>query len=50
MNFFLKILSVIAFFLIITPVGYILRLFGKDYMSRELDENRKSYWIKHEQP
>jgi hypothetical protein len=35
------------FYLIITPIGLTLRLFGHDPMERKLDTERASYWIEH---
>jgi len=34
----------IVFFIIVTPIGLLLRLFGKDIL--RLKRNNKSYWIK----
>ena len=33
------------FFLMITPIGLIARLFGQDFLSLKLDRTAKSYWI-----
>jgi len=37
------ILSVVYFF-IFTPVGIILKLFGKDHLERKIDRHAKTYW------
>lgn len=37
------------FFLIITPVGLIARLTGKDFLSLKLDRQAGSYWISRSQ-
>ena len=37
------------FFLVMTPVGLIARLAGKDFLRLKLDAQAKSYWIKREQ-
>ena len=34
------------FYVILTPTGLTLRLFGKDILDEKLDKRRKSYWIK----
>jgi NADH:ubiquinone oxidoreductase subunit 5 (subunit L)/multisubunit Na+/H+ antiporter MnhA subunit len=47
MNTILKFLFTIIFFVIITPLGLIIRLFGIDYLDQKLQTERKSYWIKH---
>ena len=36
------------FFLVITPVGLLARLFGKDFLSLKLDRAAKSYWLPRE--
>ena len=34
------------FFLIVTPTGMIVRLFGKDILNQKINKTIKSYWIK----
>ena len=36
------------FFLVITPIGLLARLFGKDFLSLKLDAKAKSYWLPRE--
>jgi hypothetical protein len=36
------------FFLVITPIGLVARLFGKDFLSLKLDRSAASYWIPRE--
>lgn len=36
------------FFLVITPIGLILRLFGKDLLNLKFNEKANSYWLKRE--
>lgn len=38
----------IVFYGLIFPMGLIMRLSGKDPMTRRFDDSLKSYWIKHE--
>jgi hypothetical protein len=38
----------ICYFLIITPLAFIGRLFGKDFLSQKLDPQAKSYWLRRE--
>ena len=33
------------FFLFVTPIGILARLFRKDFLARRLDKNAASYWI-----
>jgi len=38
----------IIFFLVITPTGLIMRMFGKDLLRNKFQINNESYWIKKE--
>jgi hypothetical protein len=40
----------LIFYLCIMPVGFLMRLSGKDPMQRRLDPEAKSYWIIREPP
>ena len=35
----------VTFFLVITPMGLILRIFGKDLLQKKFDSANSSYWI-----
>lgn len=37
----------IIFFLVFTPIGLMMRLFGRDPMLRSLDRSAKTYWVPH---
>ena len=37
----------IVFYLVVTPVGLIMRATGRDPMTRTFDRNAKSYWVEH---
>ena len=39
----------IIFFLVVTPIGLIMRIFGKDVINLKFDSN-KSYWIEKTEP
>jgi hypothetical protein len=39
----------IIFFLVVTPIGLIMRLLGKDVLNLKYSEN-KSYWIEKDGP
>ena len=41
-------LLTIIYFLVLTPIGLGVRLFGRDPMNRTFDRNASSYWLKHE--
>ena len=38
----------IIFFLVVTPTGLIMRMFGKDLLRNKFQVNNESYWIKKE--
>jgi hypothetical protein len=40
----------IVFFFVVTPVGVIMRLAGKDLLSKKYNSKKKSYWIKRDKP
>ena len=42
------VILTLLFFLVITPIGWIARLFGKDFLSLQLDRTAASYWIPRE--
>jgi Saxitoxin biosynthesis operon protein SxtJ len=44
-----RILLTIIFFIVITPMGLIFRILGKDPMDRKMDRNAVSYWTRREQ-
>ncbi len=48
--FISRILLTLIFFLVITPTGLLMKLFGKDPMDRKIDPQASTYWIEHEQP
>ena len=42
------VILTLFFFLIITPIGLVARLFGQDFLSLKLNRAAKSYWIPRE--
>ena len=42
------VILTLFFFLIITPIGLVARLFGQDFLRLKLDRASKSYWIPRE--
>ena len=40
----------IIFFIVVTPVGLLMRLTGKDPMDRKFDPEAKTYWIDRDPP
>ena len=46
--FMTRVILGIMFYLVFTPIGLSIRLFGGDLLKKKLDRNTKSYWIKRE--
>lgn len=40
----------VMFFLVITPIGFLMRLAGKDLLRMKLDRDCASYWIQRKPP
>ncbi len=40
------VIVTLTFFLVMTPMGLMLRLFGKDLLSLKLNKSAASYWLK----
>ena len=38
----------IVFFIVITPTGFIMRIFGEDLLNKKYNNKSKSYWINRE--
>ena len=43
-----NILLTLLFFLVITPIGLVARLFRKDFLNLKLDRTATTYWIRRE--
>jgi hypothetical protein len=44
-DYFLKIVLAFVFLLIVTPVGIVLRILGKDYLATIIPKDADTYWI-----
>lgn len=44
-----RVILCVIFFLLFTPMGLIIKLFGIDLLERKFDKTKQSYWIKKEQ-
>ncbi len=44
-----RLILSILFYIIFTPIGVGIRLFGIDLLDRKIDKNKQSYWIKKEE-
>jgi len=43
-----RLILSLVFYLLITPIGGLMRLFGKDFLSQKIDKNAETYWIDRE--
>ena len=41
-----RVILTVLFYVILTPTGLVLRLFGKDILDKKFDKRRESYWVK----
>ncbi len=41
-----RIILTVIFYLICTPIGLVMRLFGKDLLSLKTEKSAKTYWLK----
>jgi hypothetical protein len=45
-----RIILGIAFFLVLTPIGVLMRVFGRNPVDIHLERDRESYWIRRDSP
>lgn len=43
-----RIIVTLAFFSILTPMGFVLRIFGRDLLNEKIDRNASTYWQRHD--
>jgi hypothetical protein len=46
--FMSRLILFILFYIVITPIGFFLRIAGKDFLNLRTDKNSDSYWEKRE--
>lgn len=44
-----RILLFLIFYIVVTPIGLVMRLFGKDLLNQRIEREKLSYWIKREE-
>jgi len=47
-GFVSKIMLFVLFYIVFTPIAFLLRLSGKDMLNKKIDKNQSSYWIERE--
>ena len=40
-----RLLLILIFYIVLTPIGILGRIFGKRWMDKKFDKNLKTYWI-----
>lgn len=45
-----RVILTIFFFVVLTPVGLVFRIIGRDALARKLDRGAESYWLDKEYP
>lgn len=40
----------VVFFLVITPIGLVMKIIGKDLLSIKYDKKKETYWVKRDRP
>jgi len=45
-----RVLLTVVFYLLLTPLGLLMRLFGSDPMRRKIDRTASTYWIARKDP
>jgi len=43
-----RILLGVIFYLVITPIGLIMRVFGKDIIDQKVEPDKEDYWVRRE--
>jgi len=43
-----RLILTLTFFLMFMPMGFVLRMLGKDLLDEKIDKNASTYWRKHE--
>jgi len=46
--FMSRVILTILFYFVLTPIGFIAKIFGKRFLSLKIDAEKKSYWEKRE--
>ena len=43
-----RVILALIYFIFVTPIAIVMRIFGKDPLDRSIDKNEMSYWAKRE--
>ena len=39
-----RVILSVLFYLVVTPIGLLAKLLGKDFLDRKIEKNKKTYW------
>lgn len=45
-----RIILIFIYFLVLTPIAILMKIFGKDFLDVKIDKNADSYWVKRTVP
>ena len=40
----------VVFFLVVTPIGLVMKIIGKDLLNLKYDKKKETYWVKRDRP
>jgi ABC-type glycerol-3-phosphate transport system permease component len=41
-----RVILILVYYAILTPIGILMKVFGRDALNRKIDKSAESYWIK----
>jgi len=47
-SIFAPIVMMFVFFLVVTPIGFAMRIMGKDLLNKKRDKKKETYWVNRE--
>jgi multisubunit Na+/H+ antiporter MnhG subunit len=48
--FMTRVILTIVFFVVVTPIGLLGRLFGKHFLDQQMENSRDTYWVYRDRP
>jgi len=45
-----RVVLIVLFYLVVTPIGLLARICGKDFLNRKFDREAQSYWLERKTP
>lgn len=41
-----RLILIVMFYMVFTPIGFVMRIFGSDQLGLKIEKEKESYWIK----